>query len=278
MRFNKFIFTLLLIIFVLEAGFAQRESTPHALLTSRDRIRQNSHLIDRARRLEDEKRFDRVIKLLRDVLSSGKINDYKIYCELGFAYAQNRDLERAKKYLENAITLQPDFPIAHNQLGRLVYKQNRTASFMALFFYNLLAPHSIEASQNLSYLKELLIRPVFTASHNEKPLDDFSSVDAIMNAKNSINQSLSNDYPAYFLMRLDWLCISLMENSADQTSFFWRFYAPYFIDMYKLHYSKAAVWSLFGQPAEDPELANEVKGFNKWSKKYILKRLYDFSD
>ncbi len=266
---SKYIFAFVSLVSMLEGGSAQQAPIRPAALDMRSRRLQNSYLISRVRELEDEKNRDKVTALM---------NNYMIQYELALTYIEKRDHTRIEKHLENAITLQPDFALPHNLLGRLEYKKNRTPAFMALCFYNLLTPQAEESRDNLLYLKELLSRIVLTTPHSADLPNDFSSVDLSLNAKNTINSSFSNGRPDYFLMRFNWLCRALIENSAHQAGFFWNFYAPYFIDVYKLGYAQAAVWILFDKPAKNPELANRISEFKAWNKNYILKRFYYIAD
>lgn len=272
---------LLLCICAVQISFAQlREITD-------SRNCDRACVLERALELEYRKDYKGAIALLKHALAEAQ-DDYKLHYELAVALIKGEDLARAQAHLISTIALMPNFAPPHNLLGRLVYKQNRTASFMALCFYNLLVPQSAEAHRNFCYLRELSGRSVAGEQHtgpqavfspegtHRKRANDFSAVDVILNAENSMNQPISADDPDYFLMRFNWFCKSLQKNATDQSGFFWKFYVPYFVDIYNRGYARAAVWILLDRSPKNVELAREIQRFKAWNRRYILKRLYRF--
>lgn len=281
---KRHILVLLLSTAALEAGFTQGRVIERSASNSVGPAR--FQLVTHLHELESERDYSLSIHLLDGLLSRERDN-YLIHYELAIALIKDRDFSRAKRQLINTIALMPNFASPHNLLGRLVYKKNRTASFMALCFYNLLAPGSIQARRNISYLKELSSRLVSsvnrrgekTAKHGiayRSAANDFSSIDLILNAENSMNKAFPVDDPDYFLTRFNWFCESLQENSKDQSGFFWKFYAPYFIDIYKRGDARAAVWIIFDKTPRTAEMADRISRFKAWNALYISKRLYGF--
>jgi len=87
---------------------------------------------ERALQLLHQNRYDEGVPLL--VMVTQRASDVTApFIDLGIAYGESGDLERAEAALTTALALSPDHPIAHNELGILYRKTGRFAEARAAY-------------------------------------------------------------------------------------------------------------------------------------------------
>jgi Flp pilus assembly protein TadD len=79
---------------------------------------------ERAMRFLKQGMYDSGIALLADVTEAAP-NVTSLHIDLGIAYGQVGDLERAETSIKKALQLNPRHPVAHNELGILYRKTGR---------------------------------------------------------------------------------------------------------------------------------------------------------
>jgi Flp pilus assembly protein TadD len=83
------------------------------------------HTFESALRLVEEERYSHAIPLLVEVTEAVP-ESTTAHIDLGIAYREVDDLERAESSIRRAVALSPGHPVAHNELG-IVYR--RTGKF-----------------------------------------------------------------------------------------------------------------------------------------------------
>jgi Flp pilus assembly protein TadD len=99
-----------------ESGFTIQERVS---VSSKIRASFNS-----AMRLLEQGQYDSGIALLADVTEAAP-EVTSLHIDLGIAYGQIGELERAEGSIKNALLLSPRHPVAHNELGILYRKMGR---------------------------------------------------------------------------------------------------------------------------------------------------------
>jgi Flp pilus assembly protein TadD len=107
--------------------FAQVEERNEAGFTITEEVRASASLREdfaTAIRLIEAKDYDNGIALLVEVTTAAPLVT-AAHIDLGIAYGQVEDLERAETSLERALELNPRHPVAHNEMGILQRKAGR---------------------------------------------------------------------------------------------------------------------------------------------------------
>jgi Flp pilus assembly protein TadD len=118
---------------------------------------------DNATRLLQQQKFAEGIALLSKVAESAPLA-IAPHIDLGIAYSRTGDLERAMASLQQALKLDPDHPIALNEIGMVYRKQGRFADARASYEKALAVYPSFHyADRNLAILCDLYLQDMACA-------------------------------------------------------------------------------------------------------------------
>jgi Flp pilus assembly protein TadD len=107
--------------------FAQVEERNESGFTITEQVRASASVredFETAIRLIEAQAYERGIALLIEVTAAAPLVT-AAHIDLGIAYGQVDDLERAESSLERALELNPRHPVAHNEMGILYRKTGR---------------------------------------------------------------------------------------------------------------------------------------------------------
>ncbi|MXV38757.1 hypothetical protein GO491_08760 [Flavobacteriaceae bacterium Ap0902] len=147
----------------------------------------------------------------------------------------------AEKELIGLIYLYPNRQELHNYLGRIFYETNKSKALLALLSSIALDPDNEIGQENLIFVKRLLDRNPL----REKPSVNRSSLTSFqIDDFEIINQRLSrlskNKTTAASKLedRLGLFFETLNNYKHRKEGFFWEFYAPHYINIYKKNLTK----------------------------------------
>ena len=188
------------------------------------------------------KTFDAGIKQFPDY--------YQLYFNKGISLSRIQKNEDAILCFQKAVSLNPAHASSHNAIARLSNISNqRIPAILAYGRFLSIEPKSNRAKENLLALLELMRRNVEQTGEKvtinlsaddvkginskRKPKENsFASTDLILTMDASMDFDEKNKGKSdveQFIRKLNTLCSSLKESRADNSGFYWSYYAPYFI-------------------------------------------------
>lgn len=119
-----------------------------------------------ANALLDSKDYDGAINLLKGVV--GQSDQFSApYINLGIAYVRKGDLKNAEVYLQKALEINPNHPVAGNEMGLVYRKTGRFVEARKLYEEILaLFPDYLPARKNLGVLCDIYIQDLNCALMN----------------------------------------------------------------------------------------------------------------
>jgi tetratricopeptide (TPR) repeat protein len=178
---------------------------------------------------------------------------YLLHYNKGITLAGLKRYDESLLTFQQTLTCNPMHASSHHFIGRILMNDNRIPAFMAFFTFLLVETKSERASQNYSYMNDLIMKGIkespdgkgTTISIDASSLDlkknkhaenDFSSVDMIFSLSSALDkdEKYKEENEAERLDRKVQLLAGMFkEQKKDGKGFYWEFYAPFFIDLKK---------------------------------------------
>ena len=232
--------------------------------------------------------YDEGIKLFPDY--------YQLYFNKGITLSSIPKNEEAISCLQKAVLLNPNHASSHNAIARLSNATNqRIPAILAYGRFLSIEPKSNRAKENLSALQRLMMGNV--QQTGEKSVTINVSPDAL-NASTSKGKPKENSFSSLelmlsidaatdfdeknkdktdvekFIRKLETLCSYLKESRADNSGFYWSYYAPYFIGLKDEGLIETFAYISFAS-SEAKDVSNwlnshksEIDKFFTWSKSF----------
>jgi tetratricopeptide (TPR) repeat protein len=215
-----------------------------------------------------------------------------LHLNLAVTYRNLGKVDDAKKFLKQAITLDPNHAGSHSVLSGIWYEgKYRTPALLAACRSLVLDPRSERATGALRIVKQVLGAGVTTGSADPNQINifmdtgakkdegDFGAIDfalsltkaASMTEKNKGKtpmQLLVGQFETFFAI------MSEQSDKADRNKFTWQFYVPYFNELKEKKHVEAFVYHIMQSDRKEETLewlaANKTRvgDFLAWSKFY----------
>jgi len=220
---------------------------------------------------------------------------YQLYFNKAITLEKVMKHDEALICLYKSASLKPTLSGSHNLIGRIqLAKNQRIPSLLAFCRFMTLEPLTDRAKENLKSIQTLMkgnvektddksitnnVDPATLAKPRE---NSFSTQDQVL----SMAAALDND-PKYankteveqFIRKFDNLCASLKENKANNSGFYWDYYAPFFIEMKDKQMIETFAYVSFASTDMKDVAAwlnshtAEIQKFFDWSKAYVWTKI-----
>jgi tetratricopeptide (TPR) repeat protein len=204
--------------------------------------------------------------------------------------------DEAQTVLEKAIVLNPDHPGSQNAMVKaLIFTKKNVPALLVLCRFLILEPESERASENLKSLQKILmgnvektseksmtinISPDILDDSKKKKDNNFSQTDLLLafSGAMDLEEIFKNENEMERLKRkLGSVFSSIKDAKKGNSGFFWKFYAPYFIELYNQNFTETLAYISFASTNNTKALTwlefhrKEIDSFYEWNKNYQWK-------
>lgn len=247
--------------------------------------------------LDELKKTDKALEIYDEGLKKFP-NYYQLHFNKGITYSSIKKYNEAISSFQNAVLINPKHGSSYNAMARLenLTNSNRIPAILAFSRFFIVEPNSDRAAQNLTSLKEIMMRGVektgkksininidssiLSDSTAVKKENNFASTDMILSMTASLDYHKKNAKKSEvenFIRKFETICSSLEETKKGNSGFYWDFLVPYFIEMKNKKLIEPfayIVYSSSGNEDVDKWLKDKdflVDKFYDWSKEYKWK-------
>lgn len=219
---------------------------------------------------------------------------YLLYFNKAITYIGMNELEDATTEIINALEHNPLHASSHNVLATLVRNDNKVASLLSSLTYLALQPYNTErATFNRQRVEKILSANVTRQDEKNTTItlsmpdtkakrkdNDFSAVEMAMSLSSALNgtDKYKDETPVQQLLRnLEMVFSSLSVGLKDGKGFFWKFYAPFFVQLNKENRQEVLahlVYATSGNVLNEVWMQDNQKAiaeFNDWVMAYEWK-------
>ncbi len=204
-----------------------------------------------------------------------------------------------KKYNEallsfqNAVIYNPNHANSHAGIAQLMLmKKEKIPALLAITRLLVVEPQGERAKAFFLELQKIMsgnvsktgdknitinIDPGALTNNDAKTTDNFSTVDLILSMAAALDHDAENKDKSkveLFLRKFEIICGSLEETADKNTGFFWKYYAPYFMELNKKKHIETLA-NLVHVSTKDPNVLlwldtnkDKINEFYKWSANY----------
>jgi len=218
---------------------------------------------------------------------------YQLYFNKGITLTDLNDYDKAVDNFHSAARLNPTHASSHNAIGRIegIDKTMKIPSLLALCRFMAIEPVGSRAKANLPLIQDIMkggaektgknkvnitIDPATLGNpdSDEKMENDFSTTGLILALSAALDFDKKNKKKSaveLFQGKFETVCSSLTESQEGNFGFYWKYYAPYFIEMKEKEQIETFSYLVF---ATDEDKATQqwlkdneakVKSFFVWS-------------
>jgi tetratricopeptide (TPR) repeat protein len=196
----------------------------------------------------------------------------------------------ARTAVKKAVSLDPNHPGSHRLLSALFYQEGyKTPALLAAYRFLVLEPSTDRAGLTLEIVKRVMqggvnpgknpneINIFVDMAPAKKDEGDFSSLDLFLGLARAANYTEKNRNKSQAELEIDnlsSLIAMLDESKADRSSFTWKYYVPYFIELKKRGFVEP-FWYYTNQRSGIPGVSEwlnthvgKLSQFLVWSKSY----------
>lgn len=179
---------------------------------------------------------------------------YQLHFNKGITLSGLQKYDQALLSFQKSVSLNPRHASSHNAIGRLLtINKSNIPALMAFGRFLIIEPQGGRAKSNLPYVQKIMsanveqtgkndvtinINPnmLSNTSSEEKAENDFGTVDLILSMSAASDYDKKNRKKTeveLFMKKFEVVCSSLDEIQKDNYGFYWEYYAPYYVEMYK---------------------------------------------
>lgn len=248
-----------------------------------------------ANSLDHLKKTDEALRIYEEGIQKYP-NYYQLQFNKGICYTNSNRYSEAIPCFQRALLINPKHAGSLNAIGLLEMGDHRIPAILAFSRFLIVEPQTSRSKKNLENLKKLLTQGVkqtdeksITININSSMLpdstgvkkeDDFSQVDLILSMASGLDydkKNIKKTEVENFIRKFEVICASLEETKKDNFGFYWKFFAPYFIEMKNKKLIEAFAYIAYvDSDSEDvvkwhKKNQAELDKFYNWSKDYNWK-------
>ncbi len=234
------------------------------MLERKSKYQQNFYAV-KAICLDNLKRYTESISVYEEGMKQFPRNYYLPY-DAGLCYAHQKKNKEAIEYFKKAIAINPFYPPAHQQLGRMAMLSGNTVQSMLSYqFYLLLHPTGKKQLETVvlleKYLKGELEEKIEKAPLGNAEEDDFSDIASLIDAKVALKSGYKSKLKVQYdvVKQMQLLLEKIQYNKGDK-GYWMQTYAPFYAELYKKDYLEPFLYYILSS-IENPMV-------EKWLKKH----------
>ncbi len=258
-----------------------KEITKNCKIQSLKKQAQNPQIVKCSKAFTESMQYQSALQSIEIAYAREPYN-YNIRLQRVLALNNVGNQKKAEEDLKRLIKLYPEKAELHNYLARLQFPQHRVPALMAFLWSMNTEGKENFYRENSPYVKRLLssdfsIKEIksnesasnFTSRHGmiyPVSSEDFTHAEFELN-------TTSSQYTVYnfnsLVQKINSLGKGLKETTHLKSGFYWETYAPYFIELYDKHLTKAFVVNTFHLNPTKPINEEDFKRLQELNNKYF---------